>query len=100
MNFLALRKLGPGFTNYQTKSILFFGTVVVVTSISDDEIQSTIAEMEVMIERYGKALFRLPMTVTEIFPVGLLISLIKFLIACFGAKCIIFLGGRFLLFFC
>lgn len=44
---------------------------------SEEEIQATIAEMEVMVERYGKAIFRLPMTFTEIFPVGLLISLIS-----------------------
>ena len=44
---------------------------------TDDELQETIAEMKAMVERYGKAIFRLPMTFTEIFPVGLLISLIS-----------------------
>lgn len=44
---------------------------------SEAEMEATIAEMNVMIERYGKALFRLPMTFMEIFPVGLLLSLIS-----------------------
>lgn len=44
---------------------------------SNEDLQATIAEMEVMVERYGNVLFRLPMTFTEIFPVGLLISLIS-----------------------
>ncbi|MCR9131500.1 MAG: DUF4199 domain-containing protein [bacterium] len=44
---------------------------------TEEQIQRTIQEMEVMKERYGKVLFRLPMTFTEIFPVGLLVSLIS-----------------------
>lgn len=44
---------------------------------TEEQIQQTIQEMEVMKERYGKVLFRLPMTFTEIFPVGLLVSLIS-----------------------
>lgn len=44
---------------------------------SESELATTIEEMEVMIERYGKVMFRLPMTFMEIFPVGLLLSLIS-----------------------
>ncbi len=47
------------------------------SGFSEEQIQQTIEEMEVMKQRYGKVLFRLPMTFTEIFPVGLLISLIS-----------------------
>ena len=41
------------------------------------EMQKAIEEMNVMREQYGNPLFRLPMTFIEIFPVGLLISLIS-----------------------
>ncbi|NET34086.1 MAG: DUF4199 domain-containing protein, partial [Cyanothece sp. SIO1E1] len=44
---------------------------------SESELQATITNMEVMKERYNNVLFRLPMTFTEIFPVGLLMSLIS-----------------------
>ena len=44
---------------------------------SATELQETIASMESMKENYANLFFRLPMTFTEIFPVGLLISLIS-----------------------
>ncbi len=44
---------------------------------SQEELTAIIEQMEQMKERYGNVLFRLPMTFTEIFPVGLLISLIS-----------------------
>lgn len=44
---------------------------------SSDQIQQTISNMEDLKERYNNVLFRLPMTFSEIFPVGLLISLIS-----------------------
>lgn len=47
------------------------------SGVSEAELQATIDEMEKMEELYGNWWFRLPMTFTEIFPVGLLISLIS-----------------------
>ena len=44
--------------------------------LSEAEMQDAVAEMETLKERYANPLFRLPMTFLEIFPVGLLISLI------------------------
>lgn len=44
---------------------------------SPEELDSTIEKMEKMKEQYGNPWFRLPMTFTEIFPIGLLISLIS-----------------------
>ena len=43
---------------------------------SETELATLRAEMDVVKERYAKPLFRLPMTFLEIFPVGLLITLI------------------------
>ena len=40
------------------------------------ELEALIAEMETLKERYANPLFRLPMTFLEIFPVGLLITLL------------------------
>ena len=45
--------------------------------ISEDAMQELVAGMENMKETYGKPWFRLPITFLEIFPVGLLISLIS-----------------------
>ena len=45
--------------------------------VSGAELQKAIDEMEKMKEQYGNPLFRLPMTFTEIFPVGLIIALIS-----------------------
>lgn len=44
---------------------------------TEEQLQATINNMEEMKERYQNIFFRLPMTFTEIFPVGLLISLIS-----------------------
>jgi len=44
---------------------------------SSEELEVTIEEMNQMKEQYGKLWFRLPMTFVEIFPVGLLLSLIS-----------------------
>ncbi len=44
--------------------------------VSQEELAATIAEMESMREMYANPLIRLPMTFVEIFPVGLLISLV------------------------
>ena len=41
------------------------------------ELQATIDNMETMKQQYGNPLFRLPMTFAEIFPVGLIITLIS-----------------------
>ncbi|MCH7822509.1 MAG: hypothetical protein IIA07_10855 [Proteobacteria bacterium] len=38
---------------------------------------ATIAETETMRQQYSNVLFRLPMTFVEIFPVGVLVSLIS-----------------------
>jgi uncharacterized membrane protein YhaH (DUF805 family) len=45
--------------------------------VSGAELDALVAKMEAMKEMYGKPLFRLPMTFLEIFPVGLVISLIS-----------------------
>lgn len=42
-----------------------------------EQLERTITDMDVLKARYNKPLFRMPMTFTEIFPVGLLISLIS-----------------------
>ncbi len=47
------------------------------SGVSESELQDTINSMEAMKENYAKLFFRLPMMFTEIFPVGLLISLIS-----------------------
>ena len=44
---------------------------------SQAEMAATIAEMETMRQQYTNPLFRLPMTFVEIFPVGVLISLVS-----------------------
>ncbi len=41
------------------------------------ELDKAIAEMNRMVENYGNPLFRIPITFSEIFPVGLLISLVS-----------------------
>lgn len=43
---------------------------------TDAKLAATIAEMETMREQYANPLFRLPVTFVEIFPVGLLVSLV------------------------
>lgn len=45
--------------------------------LSGVELDKLVAEMEAMKQQYGNRLFRLPMTFLEIFPVGLLISIIS-----------------------
>lgn len=44
--------------------------------VTGPELEAFIAQMEQMKEQYANPLFRLPMTFIEIFPVGLIISLI------------------------
>ena len=44
--------------------------------VSGAEMEEAVAEMETLKERYANPLFRLPMTFLEIFPVGLLITLL------------------------
>lgn len=44
---------------------------------SPTELEATIQQMEEMKVQYGNPLYRLPITFTEIFPVGLLMSLIS-----------------------
>lgn len=46
-------------------------------SVSQAELAATIAETETIRQQYSNPLFRLPMTFVEIFPVGVLISLIS-----------------------
>jgi len=45
--------------------------------VSGDELQKVVDDMEVMKTRYARAIYRLPMTFMEIFPVGLLVTLIS-----------------------
>ncbi len=45
--------------------------------LSGEDLDALVASMETMKQRYANPLFRLPMTFLEIFPVGLLISLIS-----------------------
>lgn len=45
--------------------------------VSGTELQAVIDDMETMRSQYANPLFRLPMTFLEIFPVGLLITLIS-----------------------
>jgi hypothetical protein len=45
--------------------------------VSGAELQATIDSMETMQRQYANPLFRLPMTFLEIFPVGVLITLIS-----------------------
>jgi len=47
------------------------------SGVSETELEATITNLEAMKERYNNVLFRLPMTFSEIFPVGLLLSLIS-----------------------
>ena len=48
-----------------------------VAGASEAEMADTVAEMDTFRQKYTNPLFRLPMTFVEIFPVGLLISLIS-----------------------
>lgn len=45
--------------------------------LSGPELQALIAEMETLQAQYANPLFRLPMTFLEIFPVGLLVTLVS-----------------------
>ena len=45
--------------------------------VSGQALETVIANMEKMKTNYGKPLYRMPMTFTEIFPVGLLVSLLS-----------------------
>lgn len=45
--------------------------------ITAAELEKLTADMETMKQQYGKLLYRLPMTFLELFPVGLLISVIS-----------------------
>ncbi len=45
--------------------------------LSEEEIQARIEEMRMWQERYSNPLFRIPITFTEIFPVGLLVTLVS-----------------------
>lgn len=47
------------------------------SELAESELQATIQKMEDMKENYANLLFRIPMTFTEIFPIGLLISLLS-----------------------
>ncbi len=44
---------------------------------SDAELAATIADMETIRQQYANPLLRLPMTFVEVFPIGVLISLIS-----------------------
>ena len=44
---------------------------------TEEQLSATIEQMEQMKEQYGNALYRLPITFIEVFPIGLLISLIS-----------------------
>lgn len=50
------------------------------SGIAGAELEKVIAEMNEVKANYGKLAYRLPMTFSEIFPVGLLVSLISALI--------------------
>lgn len=43
--------------------------------VSDEDLQAELDEMAVWRERYANPLYRIPITFTEIFPVGLLVTL-------------------------
>lgn len=45
--------------------------------ITGAELENLIANMDQLVKNYGNPLFRLPMTFTEIFPVGLLVALVS-----------------------
>lgn len=62
------------FINEYTESII---NKTRESGVSPEELEATIEQMETMRTQYGKAWYRLPMTFTEIFPLGLLISLIS-----------------------
>ena len=62
------------FINEYTDSIIEKAELAGAT---EAELATTIEQMNQMKERYSNILFRLPITFTEIFPVGLLISLIS-----------------------
>lgn len=47
------------------------------SGVSDAELETLKADMARMVEQYGNPLFRLPITFMEIFPVGLLITLVS-----------------------
>ena len=49
----------------------------VAAGASEADLAALRSEMDVMKERYGNPLFRLPITFLEIFPVGLLITLVS-----------------------
>ncbi|XWN37372.1 MAG: DUF4199 domain-containing protein [Balneola sp.] len=62
------------FINEYTESII---SNAKEAGVSQEELNKTIQQMEKMEQQYGNWWFRLPITFTEIFPVGLLISLIS-----------------------
>jgi uncharacterized membrane protein len=47
------------------------------TGASEAELAATIADTETIRQQYANPLFRLPMTFVEVFPIGVLISLIS-----------------------
>ena len=62
------------FMNEYTQSIIASKEAA---GVSGAELETARAEMAQMVVNYAKPLFRLPMTFLEIFPVGVLISLIS-----------------------
>ena len=44
--------------------------------LSGAELDEVVTEMDELVEKYGNPLFRMPMTFLEIFPVGLLVTLL------------------------
>ncbi len=45
--------------------------------LSGVELEKVVADMDKMVENYGNPLFRIPITFSEIFPVGLLVSVVS-----------------------
>ena len=66
-------------TDYQYIDLYAQGVIDAKTAagVSGDELAQVIASMEELKTQYANPLFRLPMTFLEIFPVGLLISLVS-----------------------
>ena len=77
--YTALWEVYLASTNYAFIEQYAAGTIEAkkAAGASEEEIAKLSADMEKMIDAYGKAYFRLPITFLEIFPVGIIVSLIS-----------------------
>ena len=62
------------FINIYTQSLI---DAKAKAGMAGDDLNTFIAEMELMKTRYASPFYRVPMTFTEIFPVGMIVSLVS-----------------------